>query len=221
MTRIPVTQDKNCTSCRKMPGSDLTLDAIVEIVLRRLTEGLRAETDVLLRPMYEQLEKVSQRQDQQACCLETVVHQIRTLESLEEMIKQSVTMNRSLSQQHFENHVIMPMVRSVVSVVDLVSEGRAVWEKDDNSQFMDFVQAVETHLIQFLATYDVRLIRHKQLTPFNPRIMKPLKTVPTNFSKADKCVAQSLQMGIRLGKDRLLRHESVSVYQLQTETVKP
>ena len=118
-------------------------------------------------------------------------------------------------KQHYEDHIIQPMARSLFAVIDLVEDAHKP-RKDNNCQTgqdqADLIEAVRIQLEQFFQNYGVEVIRHQPNTQFNRQLMKPVSRVSTTDKRLDGLVARSLQIGFRWKQQRLLRPESVSIY---------
>ena len=176
-------------------------------------------------PMLYQMRQIETKQQQAVYHLEAVKRQLEVLVSNNKLLENASSTNQLLGRQHYQDHIIQPIIRSVFPVFDIIEDTRKFWnssgEQVDN-RILDFINAVWTQLQQFLVNYDVHIIRHNPNDKFDPQITKPVKWTFTDKRKLDGRVAESLQIGFRFGQDKVLRLESVSLYKYrasQTETI--
>ena len=175
-------------------------------------------------PMLCQMGQIETKQQQTIYAIDSIKKQLEILTSNSKLSENANRVNQSLSKQHYEEHIIQPMVRSVFPVFDVIYDAKNFWR--NNNQFTekrtkDLIDAVLTQLKQFLQIYDIQIIEHKSGATFDPQIMKPVRTVTTDHKELSGRMAESLQIGFRLGQQRLLRLETVSLYKYQpgqTET---
>ena len=162
-----------------------------------------------------QLGQIETRQKQITYSLETLRNKVDDLCSLKNLLEQEGQSKRILTNQHYEEHVIQPIAKALAPITDMVEDARKTLRpsKDPSDDgCMDLVDAIYSQLKQFFTNFGVESISHKPNTRFNPKLMKPVKVVPTANIDLDGCVAESLLTGLMLNKDRLLRPESVSLY---------
>ena len=166
-------------------------------------------------PLFHELGQVQVKQQQALHELEAMRKQFEVLLATHKLLENASVENQILGDQHYEEHVILPMVRSLFPILDLLYDAKVSWKKADESpgdQFIAFADAIWTQLRQFLFQYEVEIIRHRPHARFDARLMRPVKVHATGNRSLDGLVAQCLQVGFRRGEDRLLRLETVSLY---------
>lgn len=179
-------------------------------------------------PLFHELGQVQVKQQQALHELESLHKQFEVLVTTHKLLENASVENQILGEQHYEEHVILPMVRSLFPILDLVYDTRVSRREADEAtsdEFMAFADAIWTQLRQFLLQYEVEIIGHPPHARFDTRFMRPVKIHATNNRSLDGLVAKCLQVGFRRGEDRLLRLEMVSLYgyrptQLETTTLK-
>ena len=210
------------------PGTDSPATWLAE-GLRRLIEQVHDHTlqefAEQTMPILYQMGQIETKQQQSIYHLEVIRKQLEAFLANNKLLENASLENQTLTKQHYEDHVILPMVRSIFPVFDIIQDSRNSWNGNGglaDQQIMDFANAIWTQLQQFLLNYDVDIISHKPKATFEHQIMKPVRTEPTNNRDLDGLMARSLQVGLKFGKHRLLRLETVSLYKYrpsQIETV--
>lgn len=176
-------------------------------------------------PVLQQIGKIETKQQQSLYHLESIKKQLELFFANHKLLENASLENQALTRQHYEEHVILPMVRSIFPVFDIVYDAKNYWKGTggpDATQITDFINAIWTQLQQFLLNYDIEIIAHESKARFEPRLMRPVKARETNDKSLDGLVAKSLQVGFRQGRQRLLRLETISLYTYrfsQIETV--
>ena len=143
--------------------------------------------------------------------IQALQKQLSSLIQDNELVSKALSNQKTLSEQFYEHQVIGPMVRGVFPIVDMV---RDLMTGSSDSSIKQSVQGLHTQLSQFLAAFGIEIYCHLSEEPFNPKSMKPLKQITTTDSTLKGLIAESLQCGFRK-EQRILRMESVSLYQLQ------
>jgi molecular chaperone GrpE (heat shock protein) len=189
---------------------------------KNLSEKLQAHNLHVL----SQLGQVETKQQQMTYRIEALIKKLDDLGSFKDLLEQEGQSKRILTTQHYEEHIIQPMAKTLAPIGDMVEDAqKTLRSKQDqaNDRCVDLVDAIYSQLKQFFINYGIESIRHRPNTKFNPRLMKPIKIVPTTNMELDGCVAESLLAGLLFGKDRLVRPESVSLYRYEavheTETL--
>lgn len=176
-----------------------------------------------LIPMASQLTKVETQQKQLNLQLGSIEKILGNLSSHSKLLENASQTNLLLGKQHYEDHIIQPMARSLFAVIDLIEDARKP-RKDNNYQTgqdqVELIEAVRVQLEQFLQNYGVEVIRHQPNTQFSRQLMKPVSRVSTTDKRLDGLVAKSLQIGFRWNQQRLLRPESVSIYKYVQANIK-
>ena len=171
--------------------------------------------------LLHQANKIETKQQQSVYDFESIKQQLENRASVSKLLENASEMNHLLAKQHYDEHVIQPMVRSLFPVLDLIEDARKHWSS--SQQVTELFDAVWSQMEQFMAVYDVHVIKHGTNDKFNPQTMKPVKCIAIGDSQIDGCVAESLQVGFKFGKERMLRLETVSLFKFQpsqTKTIK-
>jgi len=147
--------------------------------------------------------------------LERIEKQLDQLIAGNKLLENASQENRILSEEHYQDHIVEPMVRSLFPVIDLINDAKnrnMDSGKDENTGANGLTEAIFIQLQQFLSAYQIEPIQHQPGAKFDPRQMRPLKTVSTQDKRLADRVARSLQAGFRCGRERLLRPESIALY---------
>jgi len=188
------------------------LQIMIETAHQSSTQDM-AEQNI---PLLYQMSQVETRQQQSLYQLEAIKKQLDALMANHKLLENAGRSNELLGQQHYQQHVLEPLLRSVFPVFDLINDSES-HQDDPSSQLGEVLETVWTQLEQFLATYDVHIIRHAPGQNFDPKIMKPMKWVLTADQDLHRRVCRSLQIGFRWGQEQILRHESVSLYKSEAD----
>ncbi|MCK4998880.1 MAG: nucleotide exchange factor GrpE [Anaerohalosphaera sp.] len=159
------------------------------------------------------LHEIKAIQQQALHSLESVNKQLGTMASMNSLLENIGNVNQRLSQQHYEEHIIQPIVRSLLPVIDLVEDASKNWNR--TSKVKKLLRAVGSQLDGFLTVYDLHPIRHKTNSKFNPKEMQPIERIPTEDQKLHGHFAESLRVGVRYGSERVLRLEAVAIFKYQ------
>jgi len=188
----------------------------------QLSQSLYKQQQILdpvpakLTQVETQLTKVQTSQQQVIYSLEHIEKQLEQHNAESKLLENASQENHLLSKEHYQEHVIQPMVRSLFPLFDFIEETRcSMAEHDDNGEIQEFVEGVFIQLRQFLSAYEIEPIWHKPRAKFNPSLMKPVKTVATDNSQLDSRVAKSLQAGFWWRRERILRFETVTLYKFR------
>lgn len=127
--------------------------------------------------------------------------------------------SRMLSEQFYEDKIILPMVRGLFPVVDLIEEAEENLQTDasGNQSMMDCLFALSSQIEVFWGCYGIVRFRHRAGEAFDPKVMKPVRTAATEKEELDGCIAVSLQSGFKTD-ERILRLESVELFKYQSES---
>jgi molecular chaperone GrpE (heat shock protein) len=202
---------------------------LLEDGLRQLVEQAheRSLQDIAEQtmPVLYQMGQIETKQQQALYNLETIQKQFEVFLANNKLLENASLENQVLTRQHYEEHVILPMVRSIFPVFDIIHDAKLYWKgpgKPDAPQIMNLIDAIWIQLQQFLRNYDIEIVAHKPKAIFEPQLMRPVKARETDDKDLDGLVAKSLQVGFRQGRQRLLRLETISLYTYRpshTETV--
>ena len=186
----------------KMTG---TLAEIIEAMGDSFSEQLTARIGGMM-PDFEAQSKKAEYQ------LQDISKQIEAFAANGELLENVNQTNRLLGSQFYEQKIVQPMVRGLFPLWDLLCEGSPkldATQPDDDSQL--YLAALRVQLEQFLTCYGVESFNHDPGSPFEPKVMKPLQTTPTNKTGINGLVAESLHCGFRI-HERILRLETVSLF---------
>ncbi|AQQ70917.1 GrpE [Limihaloglobus sulfuriphilus] len=161
-----------------------------------------------------QLSQVDTKQQQSIYDAQGIRKELEDISSIGKLLESTVETTRILSKEHYDQSVIQPIVRSLFPVFDLVEDTRR-HRADADCKADDFLDALWSQMLQFLSVYDVDIIRHQTDDKFDAKLMKPIEKIPTTNKELDKCVAQSLQVGFSMGSQRMLRLETISLFEYQ------
>lgn len=188
------------------------LKKVIEMAHQNSTQDM-AEQNI---PMLYQMSQVETRQQQSLYQLEAIKKQLDALAANHKLLENASRSNALLGQQHYQQHVFEPLLRSVFPVFDLINGAENI-KDDPDFQQSEILGTVWTQLEQFLANYDVHIIQHTPGQSFNPKVMKPMKWTLTTDQALHRHVCRSLQIGFRLGQGQVLRQEIVCLYKFEAD----
>ena len=210
-------------SCEQFDTAAMVLGQALLRFLERSNSRIAEKVLESLIPMASQLTKVETQQKQLNFQLGSFEKILGNLSSHSKLLEKASQTNHILSKQHYEDHLIQPMVRSLFPVIDIIEDACKSW-KDGQGQAdqpqIELLEAIKVQLEQFLQNYGIEVIRHQPNTQFNRQLMKPVSRVSTTDKRLDGLVAKSLQIGFRWNQQRLLRPESVSIYKYVEANIK-
>ena len=157
-----------------------------------------------------QVSQIETKQQQSLYDFESIKQQLESLVSMNNLLENASETNHLLGNEHYNQHIIEPMMRSLIPIFDLIADFRK-HHPDSNYKAMD---SVYSQLQQFIANYDIEIIEHAAGDRFNPKTMKPIKWEITAEEHLEKSVARSLLIGFR-SEQRVLRMETVSLFKYQ------
>lgn len=172
-----------------------------------------------LTQLETQLTKVQTSRQQIVYSLERIEKRMEQLiEAQMRLLETSAKENQLLTEEHYQNCIIQPMVRSIFPAFDFIQDFRdnhKEGEQHNDRSLDDLTEGIFIQLRQFLSVYEVQLIQCRPGAKFDPRQMRPVKTVSTHNKRLDNRVAKSLRAGFRWRQDNPLRFESVVLYKYQ------
>jgi molecular chaperone GrpE (heat shock protein) len=156
---------------------------------------------------------ITKNQQQNQIQLTNLNQQLKNLESAQTLIETINETNRKLSDQFYDEQIIQPMTRSLFPLLDFTNNVKeSLKENTPRYQLaLQYITAIQTQLDQFLINFGIERFHHKTEEPFNPKIMKPLKSIITNDKHLNGLVAESLLCGFKK-QERVLRLETVSLF---------
>ena len=189
-------------------------DGLRQLVEQAHERSLQDITEQTM-PVLHQMGQIETKQQQSLYHLETIQKQLEMSLANGKVLENASLENQALTRQHYEEHVILPMVRSIFPVFDIIHDAKRFWkrrEEPESPPFMDLINAIWTQLMQFLRIYDIEIVVHEPKATFEPQFMRPVKVRETDDRSLDGLVAKSLQVGFRQSRQRLLRLETISLY---------
>jgi molecular chaperone GrpE (heat shock protein) len=160
-----------------------------------------------------QVSQAETKQQQSLYDIESIKQQLENMASTNILLENASKTVQLLGKQHYDEHVIEPLARSLFPVFDLIADANKHWSSSE--QVIELLNVIWTQMAQFLAFYDIHVITHNAKKKFNPQTMKPLTWIPVDNKKLDGLVAESLQIGFQIGNARMLRLETVSLFKYQ------
>ena len=196
--------------------------AFQELIEEYATDFPEEVSEQIVR-LSNQISQVEKKQQQFLHHFESIRQLLENTVSANNLLENAGKANQLLGQEHYDQHIIEPMVRSLFPVIDII-EDTYKSRKDNSCQTgqdqAELIEAIKVQLEQFFANYGVEVIRHLPNTQFNRQLMKPVSKVSTTDKRLDGLVARSLQIGFRWNQQRLLRPESVSIYKYVEANIK-
>jgi len=161
-----------------------------------------------------QISQLETKQQQSLYDLESIRQLLENMVSTNNLLEKAGQINLLLEKQHYEEHIIEPMLRSLFPVFDIIADSRK-HHGDCSCNAMSLMDSIYSQLLQFLANYGVEIFEHSTGDSFNPKSTKPIGWESTAEKHLENSIAQSLQAGFRLGQTRILRMETVSLFKYQ------
>ena len=159
---------------------------------------------------------IAKNQQQNQIQFTNLNQQLKNLESLQILLETINETNRKLSGQFYDEQIIQPMTRSLFPLLDFtIKVEKSLKDNAPRYQLaLQYIAAIQTQLDQFLINFGIERFHHETEEPFNPRIMKPIKSILTNDKRLNDLVAESLLCGFK-EQERVLRLETVSLFKYQ------
>ncbi|HEW78983.1 MAG TPA: nucleotide exchange factor GrpE [Phycisphaerales bacterium] len=161
-----------------------------------------------------QISQIENKQQQSLYNFESIRQLLENTVSANSLLEKAGETNLLLGKQHYEEHIIEPMLRSLFPVFDIIADSRK-HHGYCSCNAMSLMDSIYSQLLQFLANYGVEIFEHTTADSYDREIMKPIKWETTSQEHLENSIAQSLQAGFRLGQTRILRMETVSLYKHQ------
>jgi len=192
--------------------------AILQIALA-LDELAKAQS-VPLQHVANQLThldtRITQDHQQSQGQFKSLAQQLKNLESIRTLLESVSDANRKLTEQFYDEQIIEPMVRSLFPLVDFTIKAGQALEKDTSRYqlALGYFTSIRTQLDQFLVNFGIERFQHRTEEPFNPKVMKPIKTIQTRDERLSGLIAESLLCGFKK-QERILRAETVSLFKCE------
>ena len=140
---------------------------------------------------------------------------VEALYGKQDCLEQTSRQQTLLSEQHYQRHIIEPLVRRVFPLIDMLLEATSGsdGQPHPNDQ-LDLLEALKAELHELLAGYGVEPIRATAGSVFEAKTMAPARLVPTYRQENDKMVESMLRLGFRRG-EQILRAAMVSIYRFE------
>jgi molecular chaperone GrpE (heat shock protein) len=190
----------------------------VEKLREPIVQAASSLVDAISASVARRLPDLETQNSKIACDLGAIRQQVGGLTSVNQLLESASQANHLLSKQHYTDHVITPMLRSLFPVFDLIEDSLNHRSEDDPSAGMNQkpLIAIWYQLEQFLSNYDVHILKHEKGTQFDPKTMKPVTRVQTDDERLHKRIAESLQIGFQMNDQQILRLETVSIFNCET-----
>ena len=157
------------------------------------------------------IEEISRKQQKSLNSFDVVKQLIENTISANALLEKAGQTSLLLGKEHYEMHIIEPMVRSLLPVVDIIEDFRK-HNQIYSSDAVCVINSIYSQVIQFVSNYGIEIFSHSRGDIFDPCSMKPIKLELTSDASLNKTVAKSLQAGFRFEQTRILRMETVSLF---------
>lgn len=162
----------------------------------------------LQEKMAGELQVVKEQLAKQVQTTEILTAQSNSLESASrEMAK--------LNDRCWDERIIQPMAKNLFPMFDLLADALMNTEEHpgtEGQRSSEYIRALQTVLVEFLALYNVEPFQHQRHSRFDPKLMAPIQTLRAPVNAQRGIIQKSERPGFRLN-GRILRHEQVVVYE--------
>ncbi len=206
--------EENDIQQEEVSDTALQLAQAIQELMEEYETDLPQEVSEQIVRLSNQISQVENKQQLSLNHFESIRQLLENTVSTNNLLEKAGEANHLLGKQHYQEHIIEPMLRSLFPVFDIIADSRKHHEycSCNATSLMD---SIYSQLLQFLANYDVEIFEHFAGDSFDPKTMTPIKWEITSEKHLENLIAQSLQAGFRLGQARILRMETVSLYQYQ------
>ena len=140
-------------SCEQFDTAAMVLGQALLRFLERSNSRIAEKVLEKLIPMVSQLTQIETLQKQSNFQLDSIEKILSNLSSHSKLLENASQTNLLQGKQHYEDHIIQPMARSLFAVIDLVEDARKP-RKDNNCQTgqdqAELIEAIRGQLEQFL-----------------------------------------------------------------------
>lgn len=206
--------EENDIQQEEVSDAALQLAQAIHELMEEYEPDLPQEISEQIVRLSNQISQVENKQQQSINHLESIRPLLENTVSANNLLEKAGEMNQLLGQEHYDRHIIEPMLRSLFPVFDIIADSRK-HHGYCSCNAMSLMASIHSQLLQFLANYDIEIIKHAVGDSYNPKTMQAIKWEITSEKYLEKSVAQSLQIGFRLGQTRILRMETVSLFEYQ------
>jgi molecular chaperone GrpE (heat shock protein) len=132
------------------------------------------------------------------------------LEQLQTWISRATEQFARLMDHHYDEHVIMPLVRHLIPMYDAVTDGMRDWQTVDAKHDVGagVLIAARAQVMALLACYGVEPVQEGNGSSFDPALMEVMHTNGEARIKAPWFVVRTIRCGFRRGP-RMLRYQLV------------
>jgi len=208
--------NNNRAEDHQIQDSAIYLNRFISNLTKSVLSKTTTQVGENLLPLSSQMNETSTKCQQIIYLLQAIEKHNEVFLTKSKLLENASKENQLLSRQHYQEHIIEPMVRLLFPVFDVIEEARNRWSitTDTNvKRFCNTLEQVRIQLIQFFMTYQIELIKYKPGVEFNPKYMKPVKIIHIGRKELSGRVAECLQTGFRQGEQKILRPVSVVLYE--------
>ena len=163
-----------------------------------------------LTKLFDQINWLDKKHEKSLLAGEAIKQLIENMVSASSLLDKASQVNLQLGKQHYDDHIIIPMVRSLFPVFDVITDYRC--HRDDAD---DLTGSILSQLRQFLAVYDIEIIEHSEGVEFDPKTMKPIGFKQTDKKHLDNRLSQSHRPGFKMGQERILKPQVITLFKYQ------
>ena len=204
---------------KQVSRAALRLARAFQGLLEDCTEDFRSEMPEQIVHLSNQISQVDRKQEQSLHHFESIRQSFENMVSANNLLEKASEMSLILGRQHYDEHIIEPMVRSLFPVLDIIADSQKHHDYS-GSNATALIDSIHSQLSQFLANYNVEIVEHSSGDSFDPKSMKPISWETTDQPRLENSIARSLQIGFRLGQTRILRMETVTLFKYQPSQIK-
>ena len=185
------------------PVRSMTLEVALAQMLAKCFQVPRQVQDVstdvtglgkLLNAILARLEGVDRR-------IGEIAQMTEGLNRRQECLDRASREIQTLTEQHYEAHVIVPLTRQLLPLIDLIQdlssspeEGAANGDGNGNGHSDHSVlKALQAQILDLLASYGIEPMGTSEMEPFDPRTMFPMDFATTNDPSLDRMVAKTFR----------------------------
>ena len=127
-----------------------------------------------------QIVQLGTAQKQNMYTLDAATKQLAAIAGHIHTLESALRENITLTDAYYQEHVIDPMIATLLPVFDLIDDARSSWLESAllvDSHVNELLDGIHTQLIQFFQIYGIEMVRHNPAVRFDPQIMRPAKIV--------------------------------------------
>jgi len=120
-----------------------------------------------------------------------------------------------LTDQHYRDHVVGPVARQIIPLVDMTEEVLSASESgEDSDSASPLIRGIRDDLQEALDRLGVEQFRSPPGSSFDPKCMQPVRFEQTAILSQDRTVAENVRAGYLMDL-KVLRPASVAIYQFK------